>query len=1690
MFESQVLKDKLETSHVIENQQQVWFEINMNQSYNISKVGNYRYRPNSSDPIYGLIKSNYDASDVGNYYTGATDSDTIIDAGFNDNNTAITLTSKKEKIKLMYSLEDCFKQNRPRSGINKLLYLGISGASSGSNQYIDGITSANNGTINIARRPRYYMSSRYDDFKYWTSYRTEILNEQNQEFGISLQQNTGTSDKSYYIQDVAPFVIYKEAVPANRVAIKMQTNIGEVNNGPYRFNNNENVADPFYGLANRTVPRIWRIQALNANNDWVELISFSESQTRSDGNPIIASDGQVEIEYGLIIPTLYQDNYTFVGEISSISMRPDLAPYGYAYLLKSSDVDKGVLHISDGSNWQTYEPNYSWSISGIDITKNTKVIKQFTDPEYFISNNVKVFREFQFLYGLRIVVDTMNKKNCTFDLIELSPRLVGNITNKVQSFSIKKTLSDLGTFSLPTGSLLASTGSMSIFDDDLSFNENNVFNYETATGSVISAYSNNRMKFIFYDIVKNINNYDYYIPMKTMYSERIPQVNNKNVSINIELRDLFFLLESKKSPEILLRNVSLSYAITVLLDNIGFSNYVFKRTSEDEELIIPFFFVGPDQNIAETLQQLAMSSQSAIFFDEYNNLVIMSKNYLLPSSTARSTDMTLYAKETQIENKTILPNIVNISSQEKKTFNGGEIRYTTRYIQKSVSSIAQAPYNAEYQSYVYKPVLLWEVAGQENVRTINESAQQSSGYSLSAMPIKTTLSANIPEYYNGEIINNIIDFGENIYWLANYSGYFYANSEIIRYDAVEYSVAGVGNVWIENNQQYQDYFSKLSFNGKMYPTGNVRIYANVQNDIVKEHGRGQFGTAIVEHKFGIDPSSEWTNNIRGIIQNAKDYLFNTNATIYYPNNTGIEEAGNNINIGENAYSSQSYAANSTRNGIIKNFLANTTITEKDTNSWKSAFSGSVQTSALVFNGPQTPSDIKPSDFVSYAYKTLDKPYRNFGTRMRIIGKIESGTNNKQTAAGSFDIYPSNSITSSDPSKQVSISGGSGGIGFNINKDTNVGYYFEISALSQNSISSYRNNSNSASYTIATSPVTQTTSDSVIVTLTTQHDFEIGNKVIVSGLIDDNLNTNSNTPLNGQFIVTDISIDRKQFTYKIIPPTNLTASITNVSGNGTTVTYTSANSFSAGQKVTITGTGGYAISNGIIASATSTQFTITSTATSGTATSATYIPLTTTSKTGGTVTRVIDSDTLISNVFFYKIVSGSNTADIIKKYKSSNTVTLTTLRQHSFVVGENIVVSIGDSNFDGTYKVTAVDSKTISYVKSGDNVSLTDLSTMGLVTGVNKTAIPQIIWRGFTDIIVDDGKFTTQQRLTSSEKTTVYDLSVEYLDFGTTRTFYLYLNDKRIAVVDDTDPLPKYNNIALFVRGSSRIMFENIHAISDNFAENETRRTQLPIVEMVSSENDPLRKYSINNIIQNSYLSGISSESPPQYDLYYEEFGTIMREAAYFNIKYDRAYPALYAKLMDTINRVKGYTISGFIAGSYGAEFLIFNAVDKNLNLDDTTGNYLRISGISFTQNTTHSLKVDDFFKKNSNMSESIYSGSNNADQYQRLYSDLINSRNKYGRSDFSIDAQYVQTTGAAESMMDWIIKKVIYPKKTIGVETFATPHLQLGDIVNISYKDSNDISYISDETTRFVVYNIEYKKENASSSTVVYLAEV
>jgi hypothetical protein len=228
-------------------------------------------------------------------------------------------------------------------------------------------------------------------------------------------------------------------------------------------------------------------------------------------------------------------------------------------------------------------------------------------------------------------------------------------------------------------------------------------------------------------------------------------------------------------------------------------------------------------------------------------------------------------------------------------------------------------------------------------------------------------------------------------------------------------------------------------------------------------------------------------------------------------------------------------------------------------------------------------------------------------------------------------------------------------------------------------------------------------------------------------------------------------------------------------------------------------------------------------------------------------------------------------------------------------------------------------------------------------------------------------------------------------------------------------------------------------------------------------------------------------------MYFEEFGTILRECAYFDIKYDRAYPALYAKLSPTFNRIKGYTVSGFQADSYGAEFLIFNATDKALVLDETTGNYLRIQGVTFTQDTTHTLTVDEYFQKRGNLSDPEFEGDTllySPLVEQEKYNNIKLSRLTYGKNEFSLDAAYIQTQDDAQELIGWIINKSLSPKKYIGLNIFAIPTLQLGDIVTVDYKNNDDVDIVTSSSTRFVVYNIDYQRNSNGPSMTIYLSEV
>jgi hypothetical protein len=1538
-------------------------EWNMNDFEKISNYGSYRYRPTDTSSIYFRPPSDYDVLDQGDFYTDANKSVFTFADFVQDDDEPILFESDDVNRSLYFDLRECFESFRPRSGINKVLFF--------NNKYIDNVRSA--------RRPRYYMASRYDTFKYWNSFRNQVIGSGSsavvEEIGISAARNpTGfTNDIGYFITDTAPFFVYENPVPANRIVVKMQTNLADAKVlKNIRVANDSVITDPLEDRSLSSIPIRWKIEYLDEDNNWNTAISFNENSTRQNGLPIVDWDGYVELYYGVKIPQNFNDSFNLVAYIDDLIKLPDNPVNGEAYIFGSDEENAGILYIWDDflKTWVNEPANYGFSFYDEDDTKKSGIVNSLTNPKYFkISNNI-VYRDLVFIKGLRVAVETMTAPETTFDLIEMSARLKVDMSKYVESYSFSKSIAnDQG--GLPVGGLLASNGEMSILNYDGAFTENNTLrfidNIESSNnvriGSLVAQYLKPNIKFIFYETILNVNGYNKYIPMKTMYAEEFSATSGGTSDLSIPIRDLFFRIESLRATSMFFTNTTLTSAVAMLLDNAGFSNYVFKGFDEleftssdstsinakidelttrnnelterniflnqelqklkvsleedaltnlEKELIrkriktfedsikynqveiknnldfienlrdpqkfltsikdptIPYFFVSPDSSVAQVLIDLAASCQTAMFFDEYNRLVVMPKEYILPEGSQRRTDLTLYG-QTEFENETApaLANIININNSETQILNDGVIQYSIRYIQRQVTTIPQIDYLDEDKVYGYAPVLLWEVGENEELKTFNEQFKGQSGYALGAAPLNTTLTEEVPSVENNVIINNLMDLGDGVYYLPKFQGYLFANGEIIRYDAVEYNVSGIGIVWINSNQQYQKYFSSLPFNGKIYPTGFIRIFTEpfyieyegasqteslpnsvrYKNGPVSKHGRGQFGTEITTHPAGLPEYWSNNNNVRGCKMQSS-FIFSTTPTekITYPafSTTGSEIGVNNV-----------LSTNSTRNGIIKNFLRQNYPADDIVKSLRSTQSGTLQSSALVFAGPKTfPSDITKRDFISYVYKELDSAYKHVGTRMRIIGGLK--TNDKIQSPISATSYFN--VQASNAKDAINLDGGSGGIAIGINPSTNYGYFFEICALTADNLEQYRD------------------------------------------------------------------VDKET----------------------------------------------------------------------------------------GAVEKVLH------NVIFYKTVRNNATGE----------------------------------------------------------------------------AIPYKLWGGTAKIVVDEGLFVGMDRIALDENITVYDLAVEYeTRSNNTKRFYLFINNTQIAIVDDASPLPDYNNLALFVRGSSEVMFENVYALQNLMSKNTGETVFNQIADSFSidkaTSSQALQKYSMSGFVKSSYLSGISSQHSPNFKMYLEEFGTIMRECAYFNIRYDQAYPALIAQIAPTFGQERGYTISGFYAGSYGAEFLIFNNNDSAIELDETTGNYLRILGVTFTQNITRELTVDDFLKDRSRLSDPlIVDGSIQSPIVaQKFFDDVKSSRKKYGRKEFSINPVYIQTEDDATEMMQWLINKTLRNRLVLDIDVFGVPQIQLGDLVSINYDLPEGVKFV-DPNKQFIVYSIEQSKSANGLDTNIRVVEI
>ena len=277
--------------------------------------------------------------------------------------------------------------------------------------------------------------------------------------------------------------------------------------------------------------------------------------------------------------------------------------------------------------YYNYE-NDKWTIhSNVIDQPDEKAVIDFSKTE---SNTKKI-------YGLRFIAKKMSKTYIPLEMIELSPRLVADLTSSTTTFNVSSSVSG-SAYGLPIGSVISSNGSITLSNENGYFSKKN-------TNSIIANVLKPNVEIRLYQKLV-IDEKTYRFPLKTLYTGLWNEQDGFTVST--ELEDYFKFFKEQSAPDLMIANkngIPTSAAMLIFMDNIGFNNFRFEKVNSDEyvdeeDVVLDYFYSKKEQTVMEVIESLAISTQTAIYMDVDNDLVAMTKEKMISSQNIKDFWMT------------------------------------------------------------------------------------------------------------------------------------------------------------------------------------------------------------------------------------------------------------------------------------------------------------------------------------------------------------------------------------------------------------------------------------------------------------------------------------------------------------------------------------------------------------------------------------------------------------------------------------------------------------------------------------------------------------------------------------------------------------------------------------------------------------------------------------------------------------------------------------------------------------------------------------------------------------------------------------------------------------------------------------------------------------------------------------------
>lgn len=402
--------------------------------------------------------------------------------------------------------------------------------------------------------------------------------------------------------------------------------------------------------------------------------------------------------------------------------------------------------------------------------------------------------------GVRVTVTQMSSGLARAGVIQISPRLELDISDRVKNYSTENAVADASMVA-PLGRPSSNSASISLDNADRYFSDSK----STTLAGLIRKNVDFRLDLAIDTSLTSTPTWEY-IRMLTMRSDGWSGQDTDGVTVS--LRDDSAYLQSIKPLPFLYTDVNASAAIWRMLDSVGYTNWARSTSGDASNIIIPYLWSDGTETVWEIIAKVCESTQSAAYFDEYGVLRVKTREEAFdPNSTPV---WTLLGQKSGAD----LPDIASFETEITDPVNVVNVSYSNTSV-STPSASGIVPMEA-----------VWDEQETQALRSANLSKP---------IDINSTVIAIQP-----------VDAG-----VFHYEGVVQIEGEVIRYDAKGYSYYETNGTltatFVKNAEEKAALDAKnpaLAF--KNYFNGNLRISK-----------RGEWGTVVKDHLTTISPAWNW-----------------------------------------------------------------------------------------------------------------------------------------------------------------------------------------------------------------------------------------------------------------------------------------------------------------------------------------------------------------------------------------------------------------------------------------------------------------------------------------------------------------------------------------------------------------------------------------------------------------------------------------------------------------------------------------------------------------------------------------------------------------------------------------------------------------------------------------------------------------